>query len=172
MLHTKIPVIIVALAGYGLSAADADETTNALSAEEFLAKYPEIAVGRDALNRARQGIDDSLTFTAVTQPASNVVLVQAFTEGADPQDLHLAFGKHRIEREPTATDAPERFVPAFQAMQFSRDRRHATNSVAQDATALGIGGAHLATTSAATADGRSRAKIKMGFKHIMYLDVF
>ncbi|ATY60120.1 hypothetical protein A9K55_005537 [Cordyceps militaris] len=104
MLHTKIPVFILALAGYGLSIADAHDTTHALTADEFLAKHPQIAVGRNALNNARQSMDDSLTFTAVTNPASNVILVQAFAEGADPEDLDAALYSVALVRDQKAQD--------------------------------------------------------------------
>ncbi|KAJ3479817.1 hypothetical protein NLG97_g8223 [Lecanicillium saksenae] len=90
LLHTTVPVIILALTGYGLTATDIADTAQALSAEEFLAGHRQIAVGRGASRKGREGMDDSLTFTAITNPADNVVLIQAFTEGADPEDWDAA----------------------------------------------------------------------------------
>lgn len=50
-----------------------------MTAEEFLAKHPDILVGRDALNEARAKVaNPGDTFDIVKKPLKNVVLVQQF----------------------------------------------------------------------------------------------
>ncbi len=88
MLHFSSCVLVVLVASGITHAAGQDVLL--MSTQDFLAQHPQIAVGREALDKARENFDDALTFTAVDKPAVNVIVVQAFAAGADPEDFNAA----------------------------------------------------------------------------------
>ena len=103
MLHSSLCAIAALLASGITHAAGKDVSIT--STEDFLAQHPQIAVGREALDKVRENFDDALTFTAVDKPAVDVILVQAFAAGADPEDFNAALytvalvGDDRAEKD-------------------------------------------------------------------------
>lgn len=90
MLCYKTSTLLFTVLGCALGLGGPEMISPALDTQTFLDQHPDIPVGREALASARQNFDDTFTFTAVTKPAANAILVQAFQEGSDPSDLESA----------------------------------------------------------------------------------